>query len=158
LVGIKVNSSGINIVDRKIAVINDWPVLASTAQIRPFLRLADYYRTFGHKFAHRTTQLYALTAEKHPFQWLRVHLAEFDNIGKALASAQLLAQCDPKCDYILHTDTSDLALEVLWLKCNPGEWWAIRYNFCWAFSLENYIPSRHVTQHMIASCWGSTTI
>jgi len=35
-VGFKVNSSGIYTEDRKIAAINDWSVLASTAQLRSF--------------------------------------------------------------------------------------------------------------------------
>jgi hypothetical protein len=72
-VGFKVNSGGIHMEDRKIAAINDWPVLASTAQLRSFLGLAGYYRKFVQKFAHRTTQLYALTADKSTFRWVQKH-------------------------------------------------------------------------------------
>ena len=55
-----------------------------------------------HKSAHRTTQLYALTADKSGFQWLRKHQAEFDDIRRAL--------CNPARDYILRTDASDVAI------------------------------------------------
>jgi hypothetical protein len=109
-VGIKVNSSGIHTEDRKIAAINDWPVLASTAQLQSFLGLAGYYKKFVHKFAHRSTQLYVLTAEKHAFCWLRKYQVEFDDIRRALASASVLALCDPERDYIPRTDTSDVVI------------------------------------------------
>jgi hypothetical protein len=48
--------------DRKIPVIDDWLVLASTAQPRLFMGFAGCYRNFVHKFAYRIIQLYALTA------------------------------------------------------------------------------------------------
>ena len=109
-VGFKVNSGGIHTEDRKIAAINDWPLPACTAQLRSFLGLAGSYRKFMHKFAHRTTQLYAVTADKSTFRWLRKHQAEFVNIRRALASAPGLALCDPERDYILRTDASAVAI------------------------------------------------
>jgi len=109
-VGFKVNLGGIHTQDRKIAAINDWPVPASTAQLRSFLGLAGYYRKFVHKFAHRTTQLYALRADKSAVRWLRKHQAEFDNFRRALASAPVLALRDPDRDYILRTDASDVLI------------------------------------------------
>jgi len=109
-VGFKVNLSGIHTEDRKIAAINDWPVLASTAQLRLFLGLPGYSRKFVHKFAHRTTQLYTLTANKRAFRWLRKHQAETDDIHRALASAPVLAPRDSERDYILHTNASDVAI------------------------------------------------
>jgi hypothetical protein len=66
-VGFKVNSGGIHTEDRKLAAINDWLVLESTAQLWSFPGLAGYYRKFVHKFAHRTTQLYALAVKKSTF-------------------------------------------------------------------------------------------
>jgi hypothetical protein len=63
-----------------------------------------------HKFAHRTTQLYALTANKSAYRWLRKLQAEFDYIWRALASAPVLAQRDPERDYILRTNASDVAI------------------------------------------------
>jgi len=109
-VGFKVNSSGIHTEDRKIAAINDWPVPASTAQLRSFLGLAGYYTKFEHKFVHRTTLQYVLTADKSALRWLRKHQAEFDDIRRALASASVLALCNPERNYILRTDASDMAI------------------------------------------------
>ena len=63
-----------------------------------------------HKFAHWTTQLYTLTADKRAFRWLQNHQAEIDDIQRALASAPVLAPCDSERDYILHTNASDVAI------------------------------------------------
>jgi hypothetical protein len=108
--GFKVNSSGIDMEDRKIAAINHGLVPASTAQLRLFLGLAAYYRILVHKFAHRTTQLYGLTPNSTGLQWLRKNQAEFNVIRRALASAPVLELCDPERDYILHTNASDVAI------------------------------------------------
>ena len=71
------------------------------------------------KFAHQTTQLYALTADRGAFQWLRKHQAEFDNLWRALASALVLALRDPECDYIQCTDASDVAIGGILAQMQP---------------------------------------
>jgi hypothetical protein len=133
-VGFKVNSSGIHTEDRKITAINDWPVPVSAAQLRSFLGLAEYYRKFVHKFAHRTTQLYALTADKfahrttqlyaltadkYAFRWLHKHQAEFDGIRRALALALVLPLRNPERSYILRTDASNVVIGGILAQMQP---------------------------------------
>jgi len=62
------------------------------------------------KFAHRTTRLYALTANTSAVRWLRKHQVEFKDIRRALASAPVLALRDPEGGYILRTNASDVAI------------------------------------------------
>jgi hypothetical protein len=109
-VSFKGNLCGIHSGDRKIAIINDYQVPAGTARLRSFLWLAGYYRTFMHKFAHGTTQLYPLTADTCTIRWLQNDQAEFNNIWMVLVSAPVPALRDPECNYILHTDASDMAI------------------------------------------------
>jgi len=104
---LKVNSSGIDTEDRKIAANNRCQVLASTAQLLSFRGLAGYQRRFGYKFAHRTPKLYTLTPDKRAFEWFQKRQAEFNNIRRALASALVVALCDPERNLIMHTDAPD---------------------------------------------------
>jgi len=108
--------------DRQIAPINDWPVPACIAQLESFLGLASCYRIFLNKFAYQTTQLYVCTANNSTVWWCQKHLVESNNLQRALASALVLAVCYLECDYILHTDVSDMAIGTILAEkafCGP---------------------------------------
>jgi hypothetical protein len=113
-VGVKVNPGGIHTEDRMIAAIIDWPVPASTAQLRMFLGLAGYYRKFVHKLGHRTTQLYALTADKSAFRWLRKHQAEFHDSRRALVADALSRIHHPVSTVLAATiSINTMALQII---------------------------------------------
>jgi len=110
-VGFKVYRYGIHTEEKKVAAVRDWPTPHSPSALRSFLGLAGYYRKFESKFAHRENFLYDLaTKPKDEFCWTPRHQIQFEDLKDALTSAPVLATLDPDADFILRTDSSDMAI------------------------------------------------
>ncbi|PLW20248.1 hypothetical protein PCANC_07422 [Puccinia coronata f. sp. avenae] len=105
-----VNGSGINVNEKKIAKIKDWPTPTNITQVRGFLNLATYYKRFIKFFSKITTPLYKLT-EGAPkkgaeISWGEDQIIAFKNLKYHLARTVILYHPKPFNPFVLDTDAS----------------------------------------------------
>jgi len=110
-VGFRVNKHGIHTEEKKVRAVRDWPTPRTPTERHSFLGLAGYYTKFVPKFAHRAHLLYDLATKPWNYcMWTSRHGEQFGGLKQALISAPILATLDPKGDFILRTNASDMAI------------------------------------------------
>ena len=76
-------------------------------QVRAFLGLVGYYRTFIKGFAKIAKPLTLLTRQQVKFDWTLGHHATFLHLKEAIVQAPILHYPNPNKKYIVYTDASD---------------------------------------------------
>jgi hypothetical protein len=113
--GYRVTRHGVDTESKKIEAIISWPAPTTAGQLRLFLGLAGYYRKFVEGFAYRSSKLHDLVNScvgktRTAFSWALDHRKQFDDLNRALYTAPVLGTLDPRWDFILRTDASDVAI------------------------------------------------
>jgi hypothetical protein len=105
-----VNGAGINVNDKKIAKIKDWPTPSNITHVRGFLNLATYYKQFIKNFSKIATPLYKLTegAPKKGAEilWGEDQAIAFKNLKYHLARTVILHHPKPFNPFVLDTNAS----------------------------------------------------
>jgi hypothetical protein len=105
-----VDGSGINVDDKKIAKIKEWPVPTNITQVRGFLNLAKYYKRFIKNFSKIATPLYKLTQgslkKGAEIEWGEDQAITFKNLKYHLARTVILHHPKPFNPFVLDTDAS----------------------------------------------------
>lgn len=98
----------------KVAAIENYAVPWTKADLRAFLSLVGYYRSFIPRFSSRVAALTDLTSSKQPdkLHLQQEYLDEFHDLRKALLQHTVLTTFDPRRKTILHTDASDRGLGI----------------------------------------------
>ncbi|KAJ0593138.1 putative nucleotidyltransferase, Ribonuclease H [Helianthus annuus] len=88
--GYLVSEQGIQVDDRKIQAIRDWPVPTSIHQVRSFHGLASFYRRFIKNFSTVVAPLTEITKFKQ-FTWTPQAQTAFEELKNQLSSTPVLA-------------------------------------------------------------------
>ncbi|GKB49059.1 gag-pol polyprotein, partial [Tanacetum coccineum] len=88
--GYLVSAQGIQVDERKVQAIRDWPVPQSIQQVRSFHGLASFYRRFVKNFSTLVAPMTEITKLKQ-FVWNPQAQAAFEELKNQLSSAPLLA-------------------------------------------------------------------
>jgi hypothetical protein len=88
--GYIVSSQGIQVDEKKVQAIKDWPIPTSIQQIRSFHGLASFYRRFVKNFSSIMAPMTELTKLKK-FEWNSKAQSAFDEIKHLLTTAPVLA-------------------------------------------------------------------
>jgi hypothetical protein len=112
--GYKVTAAGIHVDPAKLKGIADWPLPASTTDVRAFLGFTGFYRRFIKGFATIAAPLSALTSKNLPFPPTLPSEAvdAFHTLKLALTTAPVLALPDtsPDATFDLYTDASIIGI------------------------------------------------
>lgn len=101
-----VSKNGIQPDPRNVKSIKDWPTPRSATEVRAFLGLCSYYRTFIRNFAHHSVPLHALTEKHSLFQWTSQCQDAFTYLKHALSTPPVVAFPDFSLPFSLYTDAS----------------------------------------------------
>ncbi|GKA88826.1 gag-pol polyprotein [Tanacetum coccineum] len=85
-----ISAQGIQVDERKVQAIRDWPVPQSIQQVRSFHGLASFYRRFVKNFSTLVAPMTEITKLKQ-FAWNPQAQAAFEELKNQLSSAPLLA-------------------------------------------------------------------
>ena len=107
-----VSADGIATDKRKIKALQEWPVPKSVSDVRSFLGLANYYRRFVEKFAHRAAPLTSLMG-KGEFTWTDECEKAFRDLIQALTDAPVIVPPDPNLPFHVRTDASRFAVGAM---------------------------------------------
>jgi len=101
---------GITPEDTKMDLIKNWPKPTTVSDLRSFLGLANYYRTFVKHFAHKAAPLNELVKKGSTCTWGSKEQQAFDALKEALTSHPIIRPPNPKAPFNVHTDASDIAI------------------------------------------------
>ncbi|GJV31020.1 RNA-directed DNA polymerase [Tanacetum coccineum] len=88
--GYLVSAQGIQVDDKKIQAIQDWPVPQTIQQVRSFHGLASFYRRFIKNFSTIVAPMTEVTKYKH-FEWNPQAQLAFEELKRQLSSTPVLA-------------------------------------------------------------------
>ena len=150
--GHMVDGDGIHTMNDKIMAINKFPQPQSVENVRSFIGLCGYYRSFIKGFAALASPLTQLLKKNVPFHWDAAQEKSFQNLKYALTHAPVLAFPDYEAPFILCTDASALGLGAVLMQTDArGKNRAIAYASRTLNSAEGNYSVTH--QEALAVVW-----
>jgi transposase InsO family protein len=101
-----VSDRGLQVDPRKIQTIIDWPTPSEPHDIQCFMGLANYYRRFIDKFAHKAANLNRLLHKNVPWKWTSIEQRAFNDLKNALTTTPVLLLPDPDKRFTLFFDAA----------------------------------------------------
>ncbi|GJX75483.1 putative reverse transcriptase domain-containing protein [Tanacetum coccineum] len=114
--GYVINSKGIHVDPAKIESIKDWASPKSPTEIRQFLGLVGYYRSFIEGFSKIAKLMTKLTQKNVKFDWGEKEEAAFQLIKQKLCSAPILALPKGSENFIVYCDASHKGLGAVLMQ------------------------------------------
>jgi hypothetical protein len=108
--GHKVDGTGISLTEERKQGLLDMSTPKTPAQLRSFLGLANYMRSFVPRFSEVVKPLYQLCSENAQFAWTGSHERIFQDIKAAIKNAPVLHHLDYSLPIVLRTDASTLGV------------------------------------------------
>ena len=94
----------------KVSAVVDWPIPKTLTEVRSFLGLASYYRSFVQGFSQIAAPLHELTRKGVRFMWTNRQQESFERLKRCLSSAPVLSTPRPEGRYVLDVDASDVGV------------------------------------------------
>lgn len=108
-------------ISAKVDAILNFGVPSSRSELKRFLGMAGYYRSFCRNFASVAAPLTNLLSPKVPFVWSDVCQLAFENLKALLASAPVLAAPDFDRPFKLAVDASDVGVGAVLLQADSSD-------------------------------------
>ncbi|GBG79965.1 hypothetical protein CBR_g30227 [Chara braunii] len=108
--GHEISAEGLKPDDAKVASIRDWPRPQSVTEMRSFLGMTGYYRTFVKNYSIVAAPLTDLTRLDTPWEWTDECEAAFRHLKHALTHYEVLQLPDPDKPFIVTTDASQYGI------------------------------------------------
>ncbi|GJZ25696.1 putative nucleotidyltransferase, ribonuclease H [Tanacetum coccineum] len=105
-----INGNGIHVDPSKIKAIKNWKSPRTPSEIRSFLGLAGYYRSFIENFSKIAKSLTILTQKCKTFDWGEEQENAFQTLKDKLCNAPVLALPDGPEEFVVYCDASSLGL------------------------------------------------
>jgi hypothetical protein len=115
------------VLPEKVKAITDWRTPTSTTEIRSFVGIIGYYRSYIKHFAEIAKPLTDLTGKKTPFQWSNEAQQAFEILKRLLTTAPILAFPEPNGKFVLDTDSSLFAAGAVLSQIQDGQEKVIAY-------------------------------
>ena len=100
--------------------INEFPAPTTRRELRRFLGMTGYYRTFCRNFSEVVHPLTSLTSPKMPFKWTPECQRAFENVKALLCHAPVLAAPDFGKPFRVEVDASAVGAGAVLLQDDPN--------------------------------------
>ena len=107
--GHKVSRDGVSPDVEKTSAVCQWKTLRDTKEIQTFLGICGWWRKFIPNYAQIVKPLYKLL-EKDNFEWNETAEEAFKTLKHCLITAPVLGHPNPKKQFLVTTDASDIAI------------------------------------------------
>lgn len=114
--GFIVDADGIHISQSRRAALLSMRPPKSTAELRSFLGLANFFRDFVHGYATAVKPLTELCSTKRQFEWTPRRAEAFEQVQRLIADAPVLRHVDYTRPLILRTDASTVGIGAVLLQ------------------------------------------
>ena len=105
-----VSRDGISVDPTKVEAIVNWPVPACTKDVQSFLGMVGYHRDFLKDLSGTADCLFELFAKDVSFEWTTERQDAFDRLKACISTVPVLSYPDPKQEFILDVDASNVAI------------------------------------------------
>ena len=128
-VGHKISEDSLSVQNEKIEKIRNAPIPKTKRELRSFLGLANYYRSFVPSFADKSLELTNLTKKGSPntLSWGDEHTHEFNQLKIELTKAPILKLPDMSKRFIVRTDASSTGLGAILMQEHDGVLFPVSY-------------------------------
>jgi hypothetical protein len=116
-----VSADGVSPDTSKVKAINSFPLPRNVCDIRAFLGLAGYYRSFIQNFSALSKLLTQLTRKDVKFSWSEPQQTSFDALKEALMSVSVLAHPEFDKPFILICYASNYAISAILSQEHEGK-------------------------------------
>jgi uncharacterized protein YggL (DUF469 family) len=99
-----ISKEGIVVDPEKVEAIREWLAQRNVAEVRSFMGLAGYYRTFIAGFSRIDHPITSLQRKEKKFQWTEECESSFQQLKQLLTSTPILKIADPNKDYVVCTN------------------------------------------------------
>ncbi|XP_070023122.1 uncharacterized protein [Nicotiana sylvestris] len=110
VLGHVISGESVKVDFQKIEAVKNWPRPTSVSDIRSFLGLVGYYRSFLERFSSISSPLTRLTQKKVKFQWSDACEKSFEELKKRLTSAPILKLPEGTEGFVVYCDASGVCL------------------------------------------------
>jgi hypothetical protein len=141
--GFSLSKDGLHPQNEKIEKITNAPRPKTKRQLRSFLGLVSYYRSFVPRFSECVADLVALTKKGAPniLIWQEVHEVAFNLLKSLLSKTPILRLANVHESFIVQTDASDVGLGAALMQEYDG----IRHPIAFASKLLSEQERRYAT-------------
>lgn len=108
--GHSLDKNGVAPIAENIVRIQEFPPPNTVRKVRRWIGMVGYYRRFIPNFSQICAPLTDLTRGRQKFKWTSQAQTAFDNLKEKLSNFPILAHPDFSKQFILSTDSSDLAI------------------------------------------------
>ncbi|GBG76423.1 hypothetical protein CBR_g22171 [Chara braunii] len=108
--GHEISAEGLKPDDAKVASIRDWPRPQSVTEMRSFLGMTGYYKTFVKNYSIVVAPLTDMTRLDTPWEWTDECEAAFRHLKHVLTHYEVLKLPDPHKPFIVTTDASQYGI------------------------------------------------
>ncbi|GBG83905.1 hypothetical protein CBR_g37776 [Chara braunii] len=108
--GHEIFAEGLKPDDAQVANIRDWPCPQSVTEMKSFLGMTGYYRTFVKNYSIMSATLTDLTRLDTPWDWTDECEAAFRHLKHALTHYEVFKLPDPDKPFIVTTDASQYGI------------------------------------------------
>lgn len=105
-----ISADGVSVDPAKIEVIKKWPVPTNVSELRSFLGMAGYYRSYVPQYSRVVSDLTTLTGSKQEWVWKDAQQRAFDEAKRLLCTTPVLIIADQERPFMIHADASDFAI------------------------------------------------
>ena len=151
--GHKVSATGISTDPEKIDKVRDWPVPTNLTEVKSFLGLCSYYKSFIDHYGDVARPLNELSRKDRDFIWSKECQQAFEILKDKLISAPILAYPDQDERFILDTDASAHAISGVLSQVQNGQERVIAYGSKTLSKTEqNYCTTRRELLAIVYFC------
>ncbi len=117
--GYKLSADGVSISPKHVEAIHTWPTPGNAKQVRSFLGVINYYRSWLADRGKLIQPLSNLTRKDTQFKWTEACHSSFEAIKRALTSEPVLRYPDFEKPFRLYCDASQASLGAV--LCQQGD-------------------------------------
>ena len=122
-----VSQKGVEVDQRKISKILEWPEPQNLTQLRSFVGICAYYRRFVPEFSTICKPLFLLTQKGQQFVWGEAQQVAMDTMKTLLTTPPILGYPRTGDEFVLDTDASAVGLGAVLTQVQDGEERVIAY-------------------------------
>ena len=111
-----VSRDGLQVDPKKVSIVQNWPAPKDIHELRCFLGLTNYFRTFIQGYARRVMPLTKLQSPKRAFVWDEDCQIAFDGVKHDLTHAPVLKSPDLNQPFELVNDACDLGIGAVLMQ------------------------------------------
>ena len=90
LLGFVVSSQGVQVDEKKVATIRNWPTPTNISKVRSFHGLASFYKIFEKDFSTIVAPLNEIVKKDEVFKWRQEQTNAFETLKDKLTKAPIL--------------------------------------------------------------------